>query len=66
MQGNMSPSHVGEGPAASAVCVHKPSIRYLQLQALFHTGRLCAQEGTRQLRVCWGLARIGKSPGGLN
>lgn len=29
MQGNMSLSHAGEGPAASAVCVHKPSIRYL-------------------------------------
>lgn len=62
----MSLSHAGEGPAVSAVCVHKPGARYLQLQALFHTGRLCAQEGPRQLRACGGLAGIGKSPGGLN
>lgn len=65
MQGSMSLSHAGDDPAASAVCVHKPSIRYLQLQALFHTGRLCSG-GDEAARACWGLARIGKSPGGLN
>lgn len=54
------------GPAVAAACVHKADIRYLKLQALLHARRLWAQEGTRQLRACWGLARIGQSPGGLN
>lgn len=52
MQENMSLSHAGEGLAVTAVFVHKPGVGYLQLQALFHTRRLCAQEGTRQLRAC--------------